>query len=115
MPALEGFLAPFASHDVGGGHLVEKWLLREAFKDMLPEEIYRWEKLRFSGGTGTDGLIEEKGDEIVPPEKVVEGMTHTSGGYRLNSPKETYYYRLFQERFPDPHFESLVGRWDPDK
>ena len=102
-------------HDVGGGHLVEKWLLREAFKDMLPEEIYRREKLRFSGGTGTDALIEEKGDEIVPPEKMVEGMTHTSGGYRLNSPKESYYYRLFQERFPGPHFESLVGRWDPDK
>ena len=62
-----------------------------------------------------NSMIEEKGDEIVAPEKTVEGMTHTAGGYRLNSPKESYYYRLFQERFPGPQFESLVGRWDPDK
>ena len=75
-----------------------------------PGQVRPDAQLRFSGGTGTDALIEEKGDEIVPPEKMVEGMTHTSGGYRLNSPKETYYYRLFQERFPDPHFESLVGQ-----
>ena len=42
-------------HDAGNGKLVEKWILREAFKDLLPEQIYRRDKLRFSAGTGTGG------------------------------------------------------------
>ena len=53
---------------------------------MLPEQIYQREKDRFSGGTGTDRLIEEQGDELLRPEQRVEGMAHTSGGYRMNSP-----------------------------
>jgi hypothetical protein len=40
---------------------------------------------------------------------------NTVEGYRLNSPKERWYYTLFKERFPSPAFERLVGRWDPDK
>lgn len=31
------------------GRQIEKWLLREAFRDMLPEEIYLREKHRFPG------------------------------------------------------------------
>jgi asparagine synthase (glutamine-hydrolysing) len=102
-------------HKQPDGQLVEKWLLREAFKDMLPEEIYRREKLRFSGGTGTDPLIEEMGREIIEEGAFTEDSRQTPGGYMLNSPKELAYYRLFKEYFPDPAFESLVGRWDPEK
>ena len=47
---------------------------------------------------------------------VVEAMgLDAAEGYVLRSPKELWYYRLFKERFPDPCFERLVGRWDPAK
>ena len=82
---------------------------------MLPEAIYRREKLRFSGGTGTDSLIEAMGGELVSEGAFSEETRRTPAGYTLNSPKELYYYRLFKDHFPHPAFESLVGRWDPDK
>jgi asparagine synthase (glutamine-hydrolysing) len=102
-------------HKGTNGDLIEKWLLREAFRDLLPEPIYRRRKLRFSGGTGTDGVMDGIAREHVPDEAFSADTRHTEQGYTLNSPKELWYYRLFKEAFPDPCFERLVGRWDPGK
>ena len=101
--------------DSGNGKLVEKWILREAFKELLPEEICSREKLRFSAGTGTDDLMDRLAGENTNGSELSEESRTTSEGYYLNSPKELWYYRLFKERFPDPQFERLVGRWDPGK
>jgi asparagine synthase (glutamine-hydrolysing) len=98
-------------HDAGGGRLVEKYILREAFRDLLPEQIYKREKLRFAAGTGTDGIMDEIANGEVKDDK---SMT-TAEGYSLNSAKERWYYEIFREKFPAPCFERLVGRWDPDK
>jgi asparagine synthase (glutamine-hydrolysing) len=102
-------------HAGADGSLVEKWLLREAFKDLLPEQIYRRQKLRFSGGTGTDVALEALAGRLISEAEFTEEARTTPGGYRLNSPKELHYYRIFKKRFPDPCFEALVGRWDPHK
>ena len=102
-------------HRLEDGGLIEKWLLREAFKDLLPEEIYRRSKLRFSGGTGTDNVMDEIARKHVAEGAFNETSRRTPEGYTLNSPKELWYYRLFKKQFPDPCFERLVGRWDPDK
>ena len=106
---------PWKVHDAGGGRLVEKYILREAFKDLLPEPVYRREKLRFSTGTGTDGQMDRVAEKEGGCADFDETSRRTSEGYCLNSPKELWYYRLFKERFPDPCFERLVGRWDPRK
>jgi len=101
-------------HNPGDGNLIEKWILREAFKDLLPCQIYLREKLRFSGGTGTDGVM----DRIAEGKMKAEGhgeRTQTATGYPLSSPKEQWYYELFKERFPGLACENLVGRWDPNK
>lgn len=104
-------------YDRGDGKLIEKWLLREAFRDMLPEEIYSREKLRFSSGTGVDSLM-----DTVAVDKLKSGelrrsleYCYTDIGYHLNTPKELWYYNLFKESFPSPAYEKLVGRWDPSK
>ena len=102
-------------HDNGEGKLIEKWLLREAFKDMLPNEIYTREKLRFSGGTGTDNLMDKAAEDKLADGEFNEKSRYTAGGYRLNTPKEFWYYKLYKENFPLLAFEELVGRWDPDK
>ncbi len=102
-------------HDAGNGALIEKWILREAFKDMLPEAIYRREKSRFSRGTGADVAIEALAEEIGSAEEFTAHGGRTPMGYQLQSAKEHYYYKLFKSYFPDPAFEALVGRWDPAK
>jgi len=102
-------------HDSGNGRLVEKHILREAFKDMLPESIYGREKLRFAAGTGTDNLMDDIASGQAGVGEFNKAARTTAEGYTLNSPKELWYYKLFKEKFPAPCFERLVGRWDPDK
>jgi len=98
-----------------GGEKIEKFILREAFRDLLPEAIYRRRKLRFSAGTGTDGFMDHVAETKPEAADFSDATRHTPEGYTLNSPKELWYYRLFKEHFPAPAYERLVGRWDPDK
>ena len=102
-------------HNDGNGRLIEKWILREAFKDMLPKEIYLREKLRFSAGTGTDNLMDDIAKNEINDDDFNEASRNTIAGYYLNSPKELWYYNIFREKFPSVGFEKLVGRWDPGK
>ncbi|MEA3435796.1 MAG: asparagine synthase-related protein [Thermodesulfobacteriota bacterium] len=102
-------------HLSDNGELIEKWLLREAFKDMIPEQIYKRVKLRFSAGTGTDSVMDKIAKEQLDLNEFNEETRRTPGGYYLNSPKELLYYRIFKEKFPDTSFEKIVGRWDPNK
>ncbi len=102
-------------HDAGNGKLIEKYILREAFKDLLPVEIYERVKLRFAAGTGTDNLMDDIASERAGVAELEEASRITPEGYTLSSPKEKWYYSLFKERFPAPCFERLVGRWDPGK
>ncbi len=92
---------------------IEKWILREAFRDMLPQEIADRPKLRFSRGVGVDDQV----DKVVPDsigEKELKENPKSRGGLSLQSPKELYFYRLFKEHFPEG-YECLTGRWDPFK
>ncbi len=82
---------------------------------MLPETIYKRIKLRFSSGTGTDDLMDHIAASHIDPEEFTDNNRATPEGYVLNTPKELWYYRLFKQHFPDPCFERLVGRWDPNK
>lgn len=102
-------------HALKDGTLIEKWLLREAFREMLPETIYKRRKLRFAGGTGTDDIMDKIASAHVNGKEFTSDTRNTPGGYILNSPKELWYYKIFKKEFPEPSFENLVGRWDPDK
>lgn len=97
----------------GEGDSIEKWILREAFRDILPQEIADRPKMRFSRGVGVDDQV----DKVIPKnisEKDLKETPESSGGISLQSPKELYYYRLFQEHFPSG-YEGLTCRWDPFK
>jgi asparagine synthase (glutamine-hydrolysing) len=102
-------------HPEPGGTPIEKWILREAFRDLLPEKIYKRVKLRFAAGTGTDDLMDNIAKSKLGEGEFNEDTRNTSAGYRLNSPKEMWYYKLFKEHFPGDAFEKMVGRWDPNK
>ncbi len=95
------------------GEQIEKWILREAFRDMLPREIAKRPKLRFARGSGVDDLM----DHITASKVSVNDLQRTpksSQGAAFTSPKELHYYRLFRKHYP-AGYECLTARWDPFK
>ena len=92
---------------------VEKFILREAFRDMLPEQIANREKLRFSMGVGTEYVMDNLVAQAVSPEEFQE-RDKTPYGLPLASFKEIYYYDEFIQMFP-PSYEKQTIRWDPFK
>ncbi len=91
----------------------EKFILREAFRDMLPEQIANREKLRFSRGVGTEDLMDRLVAQVVNPDEINE-RPKTPYGLPLASFKEIYYYDEFIQMFP-PAYEKQTIRWDPFK
>lgn len=83
------------------GKTVEKKILREAFADMLPEDIVWRQKEQFSDGVGYSWIDTLKAEA----EKLVSDsqMAHAAERFPVNPPrcKEEYVYRsIFEEHFP---------------
>jgi len=96
-----------------GEKQVEKYILREAFRDMLPEKIANREKLRFAMGVGTDDVMDDLISKMVDPEEIAK-RPNTAYGLPFASFKEIYYYDEFLRLFP-PAYEKQTIRWDPFK
>ena len=83
------------------GKTVEKRIVREAFADMLPEEIVWRQKEQFSDGVGYSWIDTLK--QITAETVTDEQMAHAAERFPINPPKnkEEYYYRcIFAEHFP---------------
>jgi len=93
------------------GALIEKWILREAFKDLLPQEIIWRDKEQFDEGSGTTDLLDRAIDETMPQERANE-YRQLFPKTLLRSDEECYYHRLFMEviQNPDPVLAN-VARW----
>ena len=96
-----------------GEKQIEKYVLREAFRDMLPEKIANREKLRFAMGTGMDDVMDEIVAKKVDPEEI-KRRPKAAYGLPFASFKELYYYDEFLQQFP-PSYENQTVRWDPFK
>ncbi|UCG82453.1 MAG: hypothetical protein JSW38_09670 [Dehalococcoidia bacterium] len=96
-----------------GEKQVEKYILREAFRDMLPEKIANREKLRFAMGVGTDDVMDDLISKMVHPEEISK-RPNTAYCLPFASFKEIYYYDEFLRLFP-PAYEKQTIRWDPFK
>ncbi len=83
------------------GQTIEKKILRDAFSDMLPEEVAWRQKEQFSDGVGYSWIDTLK---AVTAQAVTDNqMTHAAERFPVNPPKskEEYYYRsIFAEHFP---------------
>ena len=98
------------------GKTMEKRIVREAFSDMLPEEIVWRQKEQFSDGVGYSWIdtLKKITEELVTDEQ----MAHAAERFPINTPmcKEEYYYRsIFEEHFPSesaarsvPHEASVA-------
>lgn len=83
------------------GKTIEKKIVREAFADMLPEDVAWRQKEQFSDGVGYSWIDTLK--EITSKAVSDEEMTHAAERFPINTPmnKEEYYYRsIFEEYFP---------------
>ncbi len=86
---------------MAGNGKIEKFILREAFADMLPEEIAWRQKEQFSDGVGygwIDAVKDHAGKQVSDGE-----MSRAAGRFPFNTPvsKEAYYFRsIFEQHFP---------------
>lgn len=82
------------------GQTIEKKIVREAFSDMLPQEIVWRQKEQFSDGVGYSWIdtLKRITAEVVSD----DDMAHAAERFPINPPlnKEEYYYRsIFAEHF----------------
>ncbi|MBA2579953.1 MAG: asparagine synthase B [Thermoleophilaceae bacterium] len=94
-----------------GDPLEEKWILRKAFEDLLPEEIVWRKKEQFDQGSGTSDVVAEIGARGMSAD---QASAHRAAypEARLRSDEEAYYHSLLLEAFehPEPVLAN-VGRW----
>lgn len=80
---------------------IEKWVLRKAFEDLLPERVAWRQKEQFSDGVGYSWIDSLKA--IAEKEVTDEMMANAQYKFPINTPqnKEEYRYRcIFEEHFP---------------
>ena len=80
---------------------MEKWVIRKAFEDYLPESVAWRQKEQFSDGVGYNWIDTLK--EVVQAAVTDEQMDNAHFRFPLQTPqnKEEFYYRtIFEEHFP---------------
>ncbi len=97
---------------IHGTEQVGKWVLRQAFEGCLPEHIIYQTKRFFAQGSGVASIMRTMAERHVSSSELLQ-HNRIEGNPRLSSIEELYYYRIFKEKFPQPAFDWLVGRWDP--
>ncbi len=83
------------------GERMEKWILRKAFEDMLPESVAWRQKEQFSDGVGYSWIDTLK--EMVEKEVTDEQLANAHYKFPIQAPtsKEEFYYRsIFTKHFP---------------
>ncbi len=83
------------------GERMEKWVVRKAFEDYLPESVAWRQKEQFSDGVGYDWIDTLKA--VVAEEVSDEQLANAHFRFPIQTPatKEEYYYRtIFESHFP---------------
>ncbi len=83
------------------GERMEKWVVRKAFEDMLPDSVVWRQKEQFSDGVGYSWIDTLK--EVVNQEVSDEQLANAKFRFPLQTPtsKEEFYYRsIFESHFP---------------
>jgi asparagine synthase (glutamine-hydrolysing) len=93
------------------GRLREKWILRKACEDLLPEEIIWRDKAQFDEGSGTVDVLGQGLDRFLPAGDT-EGYAARYGSARLRSAEECAYHKLLCEAYSESEVVlTNVARW----
>ena len=93
----------------GAKKRMEKWILRKAFEDMLPESVAWRQKEQFSDGVGYSWIDTLR--EIASSQVSDEQFAQAAERFPINPPmtKEEYHYRtIFEEHFPSDSAAQTV-------
>jgi len=91
------------------GAVVEKWILRYALIDRLPDAVLWRRKAKFWQGAGVGDLLAQYADERIDDDAFRRERA-LPGGAMLNTKEELLYYRIFREHFGPLADLSWVGR-----
>lgn len=86
----------------------EKWLLRQAFADKLPEVVVWRDKMEFAQGCASSTILEDHANGAISQAELDEAV---SAGFPISHKEELFYYRIFQRHFPHPDAANLIGKW----
>ncbi len=82
---------------IHGRERVEKWLLRKAFPDALPEELLWRNKQKFAEGTGSFEVIRDEANRQISNAELEREKGRVPVPVRTK--EELFCYRLFSEQF----------------
>jgi len=88
---------------------VEKWILRQAAVDMLPEDVLNRPKAKFWEGSGVGAQLAAYADANIGDTEFVRGRL-LPNGWMLHSKEEMLYYRIFHDCFGDLDNLDWMGR-----
>lgn len=113
MPFLDLDLAELAmkipvSLKIRGEKKMEKWVLREAFRGVLPDSILWRTKAEFSEGSGSVDILENYAAQEIS-ERELRFLQKQNK--QIRSKQEALYYRIFQDLYPQPSALETVGHW----
>jgi asparagine synthase (glutamine-hydrolysing) len=88
---------------------VEKWIVREAAEDLLPESVLNRTKSKFWEGSGVGNMLAEHAEASVSDaDFAVERML--PNGWELRTKEELMNYRVFREHFGELEALDWMGR-----
>ncbi|PKN69616.1 MAG: asparagine synthase [Deltaproteobacteria bacterium HGW-Deltaproteobacteria-12] len=86
---------------------VEKWIVRQAFANLLPERIIKRAKVKFWEGAGVQDLLAQHAQTVISDGDFSRERT-LPNGWVLGSKEELMYYRIFCERLgPIPKLDWM--------
>jgi len=100
-----------AAYKLKGDPVVEKWILRKAFEDLLPHDIVWRKKEQFDEGSGSADMLQSVVSNVMTDNEKALYQKKWSDTI-LRSSEECHYHKLFVEAYenPDPILKN-VGRW----
>nr|MDO8083809.1 asparagine synthase-related protein [Candidatus Sigynarchaeum springense]MDO8119540.1 asparagine synthase-related protein [Candidatus Sigynarchaeota archaeon] len=92
------------------GSLIEKWIVRDTFKDLLPDEITWRKKAKFSQGSGSELVMRDYLETQISDAEFFK-ENEIAPGVFARSKEELYYWRVFDECFkPSDDFVKKMPR-----
>jgi asparagine synthase (glutamine-hydrolysing) len=94
---------------IRGSQELEKWPLRQAMAEILPDEVIWREKIKFWHGAGAADMLEDYASREIA-DREFEKERDIGNGFPLRSKEELLYYRIFRSLFSDRIPVTEVGR-----
>ncbi|MFH1160845.1 MAG: asparagine synthase-related protein [bacterium] len=88
---------------------IEKWILRKAMEELLPEDVLKRPKAKFWEGAGVERLISDYASKKIT-DMDFSAERKLKNGWTLNTKEELFYYRIFREYFGELNNLDWMGR-----